>query len=421
MKVLYTTSRMPFAVDEIRKLGENGHEVYTAETFRHRAGESLGRGPRAARRAGTDAGDRRVRRGRAGSIDERKGSSCSCRCSRRSSTSLAHRDRLAVVHHALLPGLRPLAKVHDKVDVRWRSARRSVCRLPKSVAATSPDELQAAIGRLRPSASPAPPTGAAGSEHPHQHRPARRNGVASTTPSPRPTTRGWSRSTSTGVDRCSWSVVHDGSRSRLHCTYEHPGTIEHAAASSSCRSTSPDARGWRNGSPRPPATPGRSPSTGWSTTTASTSLVECNPRPTDGCTLMRRRGARRRRCSSPGPNPSVVPAGRKSEIKFAVLRDMFREPANLPQDLRELFEAPDIYHGKHDLRPFLYEVLSYSHVFAFRHHEHPHAPQAHGPGRGPVLRRGVGRIADSVTCIGVGPSPTMTCHPIPGDGAELFP
>ena len=34
MKILCTTSRMPFAVDEIRKLGERGHEVYAADTFR---------------------------------------------------------------------------------------------------------------------------------------------------------------------------------------------------------------------------------------------------------------------------------------------------------------------------------------------------------------------------------------------------
>jgi len=75
----------------------------------------------------------------------------------------------------------------------------------------------------------------------------------------------------------------------------------------------------------------------------------------------------------PQPQVTVVPAGQRSEIKFAMLRDMFREPKNLPQDVRELFEAPDVYHGKHDVKPFLYEVLSYSHVFAFRHHEHPHA------------------------------------------------
>lgn len=75
----------------------------------------------------------------------------------------------------------------------------------------------------------------------------------------------------------------------------------------------------------------------------------------------------------PTSGPKVVPAGHKSEIKFAMLRDMFREPANLPKDLREMFEAPDVYHGKHDVKPFLYEVLSYTHVFAFRHHEKPRA------------------------------------------------
>jgi hypothetical protein len=41
--------------------------------------------------------------------------------------------------------------------------------------------------------------------------------------------------------------------------------------------------------------------------------------------------------------------------------------------VRDLFAAPDVYAARHDLRPLLYEILSYSHVFAFRHHEHgPH-------------------------------------------------
>ena len=33
MRTLMTTSRMPFAVDEIRKLGETGNEVTAVDTF----------------------------------------------------------------------------------------------------------------------------------------------------------------------------------------------------------------------------------------------------------------------------------------------------------------------------------------------------------------------------------------------------
>lgn len=33
MKVLITSSRMPFALDEVRKFGSSGHEVYAADTF----------------------------------------------------------------------------------------------------------------------------------------------------------------------------------------------------------------------------------------------------------------------------------------------------------------------------------------------------------------------------------------------------
>nr|MBA2546388.1 carbamoyl-phosphate synthase large subunit [Solirubrobacterales bacterium] len=34
MKVLVTSSRMPFALDAIRKLGEKGHEVYACDSYK---------------------------------------------------------------------------------------------------------------------------------------------------------------------------------------------------------------------------------------------------------------------------------------------------------------------------------------------------------------------------------------------------
>jgi hypothetical protein len=174
-----------------------------------------------------------------------------------------------------------------------------------------------------------------------------------------------------GKDLCSFSVVHEG-RIAAHCTYEHPRTIEHAGGIEFVSVVEPrtlelaqkvvEATGYTG-----------QVSFDWLVhDDGSISIVECNPRPTDGVTLMTGEvfvGA----LTSPSTDAAVVPPGHRSEIKFAMLRDMFREPSNLPQDLREMFEAPDVYHGKHDLRPFLYEVLSYSHVFAFRHHEHPHA------------------------------------------------
>ena len=58
MKILCTTSRMPFAVDEIRKLGEQGHEVYAADTFRTAPGSHSRRSHATTRGAGTEAGDR---------------------------------------------------------------------------------------------------------------------------------------------------------------------------------------------------------------------------------------------------------------------------------------------------------------------------------------------------------------------------
>ena len=70
-------------------------------------------------------------------------------------------------------------------------------------------------------------------------------------------------------------------------------------------------------------------------------------------------------------DPYVVPAGETAQIDSAIIREMFREPGEIPRDLRHLLSgARDVYAQKGDRLPGLYQILSYSHVFAFRHRMH---------------------------------------------------
>jgi predicted ATP-grasp superfamily ATP-dependent carboligase len=367
MKVLCTTSRMPFAVDEIRKLGEQGNEVYAADTFRTAPGshsaEVHERLVVPAPKQETDAFVAAV-----AEVSAKNGIDLIVPMFEEVFYLARHRDRLPDDTRLFCPPFDVLSKVHDKASFLAFCETIDV-PVPKTVVAHSPDELKAAIEEF-PKYFARAAYSRGGVELLTNTGPLAGtvlvDDVAPTVDNP------WVvQAFVEGTDLCSFSVVHEG-RIAAHCTYEHPRTIEHAGG---IEFVSVDE-------PRTLALAQRvTEATGYTGQVSfdwlvhddgSISIVECNPRPTDGVTLMDAK-VLVDALLTPGPNPVVVPAGRKSEIKFAMLRDMFREPANLPQDLRELFQAPDIYHGKHDLRPFLYEVLSYSHVFAFRHHEHPHA------------------------------------------------
>jgi predicted ATP-grasp superfamily ATP-dependent carboligase len=358
---------MPFAVDEIRKLGELGHQVYAADTFRTAPGshsaEVYQRAVVPAPKQETEAFVAAV-----ADLSAREDIELLVPMFEEVFYLARHRDELPASTRLFCPPLATLARVHDK------SSFLTMCReigvpVPDTIVATSADELRSAVG-VFPQYFARAAYSRGGVELLTNTGPlAGTVGLDEVTPTP---DNPWVvQAFVEGTDLCSFSVVHEGAIA-AHCTYEHPRTIEHAGG---IEFVSVDE-------PRTLALAQRvAEATGYTGQLSfdwlvhhdgSISIVECNPRPTDGVTLMAA-DVFVTALLEPSPDPVVVPAGVKSEIKFAMLRDMFREPSNLPKDLRELFEAPDVYHGQHDLRPFLYEVLSYSHVFAFRHHEHPHA------------------------------------------------
>ena len=56
---------------------------------------------------------------------------------------------------------------------------------------------------------------------------------------------------------------------------------------------------------------------------------------------------------------------------FAILRDMFREPSDIPEDLHLLLSGTkDVYAPRGDRMPALWTLLAYSRVFTFRHRMH---------------------------------------------------
>lgn len=167
-----------------------------------------------------------------------------------------------------------------------------------------------------------------------------------------------------GVDRCSWSVVHHG-KIALHSTYQHPLAIDDrggivfesvdAPETLAAASKLVEALGWH----------GQISFDYLVTDDGVHHMVECNPRPTAGCTIATA-AELDAALFAPTGETMVVPVGRKKMIKEAVLRDMLLHVRRAKDDLRAAKGAGGVYTQPHDHLPLLYTVLSLQHVRQYR-------------------------------------------------------
>jgi biotin carboxylase len=361
VNVLVTTSRMPFAVDEIHKLGEVGNVVTAADTFTAAPG---GHSRFAARHVETPAPTQETTAfidSVVGLIDEFE-IDWLLPAFEEVFYLAAHRDRLGAAGELFFPDLATLQRVHDKVSFT------ELCRdlgLPvaETITITSQDQLDDALGRW---------------EHWFARAAFGRGGldiVTNTGPlaaqtsaqdiHPTPDDPWLVQEFLVGEDRCSWSVVHHGEVA-LHTTYRHPLTID-------------DRGGIVFESVTPPETLEAATriaaELGWHgqisfdylvTEDGTHHMVECNPRPTAGCTVAT---AEELDAALFSPTPGaavVVPAGRKKMIAAAVLRDVLKHPSRARADLDAAKGAGGVYAQEHDHLPLLYSALSLQHVHQYR-------------------------------------------------------
>jgi len=178
-----------------------------------------------------------------------------------------------------------------------------------------------------------------------------------------------------GEDVCSMSVAQHG-RLAAHCTYVHPLTIEHAGGIVFESIDEPVTLDVSRTIIEHLGVHGHISFDWMRTPDGTLFLVECNPRPTAAIFTM---DAARYAKSVFEPNfgdPYVAAPGRRQQIDVAIIRDMFRAPADIPDDLRRLFDGTaDVYSHPGDRLPGLYVILSYAHVVAFRHRMHVRAHQ----------------------------------------------
>jgi hypothetical protein len=366
MKILVTSSRMPHALPQIRALGTAGHTIHAADTFRLAPGNHsrwvselhLTRSPRYAPREWIRDIEDIV-------------------TSRRIELVLPMFEEVfylarhgptiggAVVFAAPFP---LLARLHDKARFAALAADLGIT-VPESRVVSSEEELRAAIAATdryfaRPVFSRGGVRGLTNSGPL-----ADRARVEDCDPTP---ANPWIvQSFVRGTDVCTFSVVYHG-HVTAHVTYEHPRTIENAGG---IVFESVDEPGTLE------ITRKIAEATGYHGQLSldfirrddgSLVVIECNPRPTAGVSVMPPQmfveGL-----LGPGDSPvRVAPAGARCSMRSAILRDLFLCPARLRENLRELFSStPDLCFAARDAMPGIYQILSLSRMFAYRK-DHAH-------------------------------------------------
>jgi hypothetical protein len=352
MRVLITSSRMPFALDAIRKLGERGHEVYASDSYEaspgnhshYLAGHFVTASP----------------------SDDPAGFAADVeRIAAENEIEVvlpifedvfylaAQHERLSAVTKLYAPPFRTLAQVHDKGTFQELCDRLEI-RTPQTVLAHSPDELTDAIGRfpayfaraafsrggigLLTNTGPLAGHLQPGDCHPTQANP-------------------WLvQEFVHGPMQCTYSALHQG-KVASHMSYRAPRQWEH---STGIQFLSVDAKDTL------PLVELLGTDLEWDgqmsldfiETDDGLVMIECNPRPTDGVLLMSAEELERG-LLAPDQDVLLVPPGREEQLDFAVCAQIFREPLQeAPKTIHDLARIHGTDRGWRDSMPKLYSFLA---------------------------------------------------------------
>jgi hypothetical protein len=361
MKFLVTSSRLPFALDEIRKLGEQGHEVVAADTFRTAPGNH----------SRYTTSWHVVASPRYQTLEFLTDLRAIARAERVDLVLPSFEEALYLARDAgdlgpgvpvFAPSFETLHRLHSKARLLDLAGRLGI-PTPATVLADSRTELAAATRRF---------------EH-FFARPAFSRGgldlLTNTGPLAnalrleqcQPTAQNpWIvQEYVEGEDVCSFSIAHRG-RVTGHSTYIHPRVIESAGGITFESIEDPATLATAQAIATETGYHGQL-SFDFRRTDRGLLLIECNPRPTAGVLVMSSEMFVDALLDRRPDQVLVAPAGVQFKMSSALLRDMFLHWQEARADIAALVsKARDVYATPGDWLPALYQVLSYTHVLGYR-------------------------------------------------------
>jgi len=369
MNVLVTSSRMPFALDEIRKLGRAGHRVHAADTF-YSAPGSHSRYVAAHFEVTPPEKDARRYADEIGDIVRRYAIELVVPCFEEVFYLARYRERLSARVRLFAAGFPLLARLHDKASFHALADELGL-PTPATERVADRGELLRALARTpRYVARPACSRGGievlanAGALA----------GMLTVDECVPTAARPWIvQEYIDGIDVCSFSVARHG-HVVAHCTYVHPKEIEHAGGIVfasvvddevlTCARRLVEATGYHG-----------QISMDFRRGPRGLSVLECNPRPTAGVHLMSAATLVEALLGDGDRVPAVVAEGASRLYASALVRDALLHPRALLSDLAYLFsDAADVYAESGDRLPALFQLLSYGQVISYRL-RHRRAPE----------------------------------------------
>jgi hypothetical protein len=361
-RILITTSRMPFALDAIRKLGRAGHRIFAADTFRTAPGSHS----RYVEEAFVTPSPRYDTRGFIDALEHIVASRAIellVPTFEEAFYIARHRERLARHAEVFTAPFDSLAVLHNKGRF-LELARRVGLVVPRGRMVDGRGALVAATRAFERFF--ARPVYSRGGVLLYTNAGPLANVVSIRECNPTPDNPWLVQEYVPGLDICSFSLVHHG-RVVAHSAYVHPNTIEHAGGIAF--ESIPEA-GTLDAARRIAAATGYHGQLSLDFRRVEGErtlvLIECNPRATAGVYAMPEsmfvEGV-----LAPTAETQVAPPGRTHKLSIALLRDMLRDWRKIPDDLRALFSpARDVYIDRRDPLPAVFMLLSYAHVIAFR-------------------------------------------------------
>jgi predicted ATP-grasp superfamily ATP-dependent carboligase len=355
MRILITSSRMPYAVGMARKLAEAGHEVYASDAYelapgshsKYLAGHFVTGSPRDATERFIDDVVR---------ISSENGIEMIVPSFEEVFYLATQRNRIDGVTGLYAPPFETLARVHDKATFQALTDRLGI-RTPKTLVARSDEELREHIGRF-----PRYFARAAFS----------RGGVALLTNTgplaghvavedchPTPESPWLVQEFVDGPMLCTYTTMHDG-RPTAHCTYRAPRQWEHSTAIAFESVDGSETLEIASAIAGDLGYDGQM-SLDFVDDGGTLYMIECNPRATDGLLLVDANDLSEA-VTQPKRELTMVPPGEEVQLSMAVFGQMFDEGLReWPKSIRDLADIGDAGKGWHDHMPTLYNFLAFAH------------------------------------------------------------